>query len=73
MATAVCDTKPCDQMQQLLSRFQLHKSLAPTGHPQLFLSKVGVLSGSALSVKVQYCPFCGTRIVQGVFSKVPER
>lgn len=72
MATAVCDTKPCDQMQHLLSKFPLHKSTS-TGQPQLFLSKVVAAGGSTVPVKVQYCPFCGTRIVQGVFSKVPER
>lgn len=72
MATAVCDTKPCDQMQGLLAKFHLHKSTG-TGQPQLFLSKVGEAKGAYAAVKVQYCPFCGTRIVQGVFSRVPER
>jgi hypothetical protein len=72
MATAVCDTKPCDQMQVMLTKFHMHKSTG-MGHPQLYISKVAEARGSYASVKMHYCPFCGTRIVQGVLAKVPER
>ena len=71
MATAVCDTKPCDQMQDLIHTVMLRKDVT-TQSPTLLLTALTKKGGPGY-VKVHYCPFCGTRIVQGVFMKVPER
>lgn len=69
MATAVCDTKPCDRMQVLMKKAEMYRV---TGQTTLMLT-VADSHGHGTRVEFRYCPFCGTRIVLGVLNRVPER
>jgi hypothetical protein len=60
MAHRICDTKPCDGLENALGSVLVIRTLEPEQGPLALQARTP--NGRFKPLSLRYCPFCGTRI-----------